>query len=171
MFSQGYIFSIWRSGASVCGLKGSLQASHQWSTVPFCLPQMSQLKVSVQVNGGTPSFGGTFFMKVDYTSEGAQPAIFLSANTPRIPIFHRSNHVSLSFAQPSTGVPQTFCNSFIFQQQSSATIKPQIRVKPRFQIRGKTKFLGCIYTIDDYYGCPRFYRGPATLKSFTGERE
>jgi hypothetical protein len=43
---------------------------------------------------------------------------FLSAKTARIPIFHRSKGVSLSFAQPSTGVPQTFCNSFIFQQQS-----------------------------------------------------
>ena len=40
-----------RSGASGCGLKGSLQASHQWSVLPFCLPQISQLNVSVQLNG------------------------------------------------------------------------------------------------------------------------
>jgi hypothetical protein len=30
------------------------------------------------------------------------------------------------------------------------------------QSRGKNQFLGCISTIDSYYGCPRFPGGPAT---------
>jgi hypothetical protein len=45
------------------------------------LPQISQLKVSVQVNGGTPSLGWTFLMKVAYISERAQSAIFCPQNT------------------------------------------------------------------------------------------
>lgn len=134
-----------------CRLKGSFQASHQWSTIPFCLPQMSQLKVSVQVNGGTPFLSWTFLMKVAYIRVGRNPRFF-APKGPKTPIFHRRTGVSLSFAQPSTGVPQTFCDSFIFQQQSWARMNRQTC--------GKTKFLGCIYTIDDYYGCPRFSRVP-----------
>jgi hypothetical protein len=63
-------------------------------------------------------------LRLDFPHEGSlhqrKGAIshFLSAKTPEISIFHRSKGVSLSFAQPSTGVPQTFCDSFIFQQQS-----------------------------------------------------
>src|SRR5262245_9081828 len=38
-----------RGGAFSCGLYGSVHASHQWSTLPFCFPQISKLNVSVQV--------------------------------------------------------------------------------------------------------------------------
>src|SRR5579859_1573255 len=94
---------------------------------------------------------------LDFPHEGsvhqrrAQLAFF-APKWLKTPIFHRRTKVSLSFAQPSTGVPQTFCDSFIFQQQSWARMNRQTC--------GKTKFLGCIYTIDDYYGCPRFSRVP-----------
>src|SRR6476661_3523420 len=95
---------------------------------------------------------------------GWQQAIFcqlFSSKCRKITKFHRRADLSLSFAQPSTGVPQTFCDSFIRPQQSWARIEQQTC--------GKAQFLGCISTIDDYYGCPRF-TGSRHAEAFTGER-
>src|ERR1700761_7708559 len=79
---------MWRSGASGCGLKGSLQASHQWSVTPFCLPQISQLKVSVQVTAG-PSRAEflIFLMSIslqDWSVRATRFHNFLSGAKPKL---------------------------------------------------------------------------------------
>src|SRR5450432_2381244 len=88
---------MWRSGAPGWGLKGSLQASHQWSTLPFCLPQTSQLNDSVQVNGDTPSLGWNFLTKVAYIRAGTQRpiSVILAANkSVNLPNFISSKRLS-----------------------------------------------------------------------------
>jgi hypothetical protein len=69
-------------------------------------------------------------LRLDFPHEGSlhpwsgATSHFLSGNSPKFPYFIGGEacvsllHRSLSFAQPSTGVPQTFCNSFTIQQQS-----------------------------------------------------
>jgi hypothetical protein len=80
---------------------------------------------------------------------------FAARKELKITKFHRRcSDCGLLHSRPQEST-KLFLDSFIRMQQRSARIRQQSRGE-------KPKFLGCISTIDDYYGCPRFPGVPAT---------